>query len=614
MISLLLLFLPLSSSLPTSGWVESPGYPGGYPDMTKLDWKRCAPPGYVRSLTLTHLDMEDSEDCQNDALEVGQREGLPGHAIRWDHGWISNDERKLVSLCGHKSYKELQSSVNPLLSSTVSGCLMLSFHSDYSNTKRHSGFRAFYTVQDVDECVDSDNACTHFCANYIGGYRCFCRQGYYLEKDEHTCTVNCSADLSGSALGTVSSPGWPNPYAEYTRCSYTLAVDDGLQLVLEFTEEFDVQEGEGGHCTDSLTIKTPSRDFGPFCGQVPPPSPLLTGSHQAQILFNTDGTGSNTGFTLSYKTTAQTCPSTVTSNSSLNTQMPQYRHGDQVTVRCDLGYYLHHKGNEILNKYSAVCQRTGVWNPVLPCERVNCGIPDIPEDGPLQLLEKNPGTLYQSEVQFQCESKYYSLEPNEPYLCDAQGKWRSKSGQTTLPKCVTVCGKTENDIIRFSRILGGQAANLGEIPWQLWLFSCKGGASLINDQWAVTAAHVVEGHEERAMNIYGGLVIQRGAYGVEKRRSETRGRENKDGLSMEDKVGTVSGWGVTEKGMESNKLLYINIKGSGNKDGKGPYRLYGIVSWGPQCKDKGYYTKVENYLDWIKETIEKEESKEESDE
>ena len=50
-------------------------------------------------------------------------------------------------LCGKREFEELQSTVNPLLLSAPSGCLSLSFHSDYSNTKRHTGFRGFYTDQ-----------------------------------------------------------------------------------------------------------------------------------------------------------------------------------------------------------------------------------------------------------------------------------------------------------------------------------------------------------------------------------------------------------------------------------------------------------------------------------
>lgn len=50
-------------------------------------------------------------------------------------------------LCGTKEFEELQSTVNPVLFSPPGGCLALSFHSDYSNIKRHTGFRGFYTTQ-----------------------------------------------------------------------------------------------------------------------------------------------------------------------------------------------------------------------------------------------------------------------------------------------------------------------------------------------------------------------------------------------------------------------------------------------------------------------------------
>uniref|UniRef100_A0A8C4GQZ9 Vitamin K-dependent protein C n=1 Tax=Dicentrarchus labrax TaxID=13489 RepID=A0A8C4GQZ9_DICLA len=137
---------------------SSPGYPTGYLPHASLNWSRCAPKGHTLSIRLIHLDLEDSKDCENDAVKV-------------------------------REFEELQSTVNPLLLSSPGGCLSLSFHSDYSNTERHTGFRGFYTDQDFDECQDDpENRCTQFCHNFIGGYYCSCRHGYHLDVDNHTCT------------------------------------------------------------------------------------------------------------------------------------------------------------------------------------------------------------------------------------------------------------------------------------------------------------------------------------------------------------------------------------------------------------------------------------------
>lgn len=261
-----------------------------------------------------------------------------------------------------------------------------------------------------------------------------------------------------------------------------------------------------------------------------------------------------------------------------------------------------------------------------------------------------------------------------------------------------VCGRPEQHGSSAGRILGGKNANLGEIPWQLLIKRpSRGGASLISDQWAVTAAHVVEGVPENAMELYGGLVD---ATDPSKPRSNTAvlnseriiihprynvhagTRTNFDNdialikfssrvnlgprllpiclpdTSMnlvEGEMGTVSGFGITEgkKGgslFTSRMLKYAHIgvndntrcedtpslnninmiytdnmfcAGAEGRDsclqdsggpfvtpmlgaGTEPFYLSGIVSWGPPCEErqyKGYYTKVKNYIDWIKATM-----------
>ncbi|XP_034409661.1 mannan-binding lectin serine protease 2-like [Cyclopterus lumpus] len=686
-LSLLILLFSRPAYSMLLGWVESPGYPTGYLPDASLNWSRCAHKGHTLSIKLMHLDLEDSQDCENDAIKVFSN----GHLIS--------------VLCGKREFEDLQSTVNPSLVSSPGGCLSLTFHSDYSNTKRHTGFRGFYTDHDFDECKDDpDNGCTQFCHNYIGGYHCSCRHGYYLDVDKHTCTVSCTEDLSGQKNGDLSSPSWPAPYAENANCQYTLSAEATLQLELHFFEDFDVEQSPDGQCIDALRIETPSGILGPFCGHTPPPSPFLTHSHQVQIRFTSDGFGTNKGFMLHFRTRDKVCPSVVTSHSSVTPQQVEYLKGETVTVTCDLGYVLYTQGTRTLSsQYVTICQNTGVWTPIDTCEPVDCGFPSIPKDGILQLVgSDNPHTQYKDQIQFSCSSKYYTLEGDDVYTCRASGEWVSGGGQKEMPKCIAVCGKPENHPSGAARILGGDDANMGEIPWHLLLKEpSRGGATLINDRWAVTAAHVVDTLKNTSLSLYGGLIdgrtISNSVSNVVVMDSdriiihpdyvkvipplERTNFDNDIALIrlasrvnlgpnllpiclptvntdlLEDEQGTVSGWGITEsetgrRFFTSPLLKYAHIgiyslaecentpytpttkkrmtftnnmfcagaegKDSCKKDsggpfvlpmlthGSGPYRLTGIVSWGPPCHErqyKGYYTKVARYVDWIKETI-----------
>lgn len=666
-LSLLLLLCGSASSM-LLGWVESPGYPNGYPSHASLNWSRCASKGHTLSIQLLHLDMEDSQDCENDALKV-----------------FSNGN--LISvLCGKRGFKELQSTVDPSLLSTPGGCLSLTFHSDFSNTKRHTGFKGFYTLQDFDECVnDEDSGCTQFCHNYIGGYHCSCRHGYHLDVDKRTCTVACAEDLSGLKEGEISSPSWPASYAENAHCQYSLSVEPTLQLELLFSQVFDVEQSPDGQCIDALRIETHSETLGSFCGNTPPPSPFLTHSHRVQIHFTSDGYGTNKGFSLAFRTRDKVCPAVVTSDSTVTPQQAEYRRGETVTATCDLGYVANTQGTQaLITQYETTCQDIGEWNPNYKCEPVDCGYPEIPEDGVLQLVESdNTQTKYKDQIQFHCSSKYYTLEGNDTYTCGASGDWASGSGEAETPKCIEVCGKLDRHIEGVGRIVGGKDAILGEIPWQLLITGlARGAATLISDRWAVTAAHVVGSGEVGTTRVYGGLVDGRTyAKGVlldierifihPNYKPDSNNYDHDIALIrfssrvnlgphllpvclpqsnrglVDGEWGTVSGWGGTETASTSKSLKYAHINvysstvcqstlekptmftrnmfcaGSATADScrrdsggplvmpmvsgdNEPYYLTGIVSWGAKCRlkqFKGYYVKVENYVAWIKETM-----------
>lgn len=253
--------------------------------------------------------------------------------------------------------------------------------------------------------------------------------------------------------------------------------------------------------------------------------------------------------------------------------------------------------------------------------------------------------------------------------------------------------------------MGGKDANLGEIPWHLLIDDpYPGGATLISDRWAVTAAHVVERAEQTSLTLYGGIVTRHAAtnrvtLGSDKiiihpgfskgfTRTERSNFDNDialirfssrvnlnpnllpiclpdpDNSLVEGELGTVSGWGMADTEdnsfVRSQTLKYAHIgvyseancaatptlrrknlklqytnnmfcagaegKDSCKGDSGGPlffpslsesgqrHYLGGIVSFGPRCIDrqfKGYYTKVANYAQWIKETIKAAENEEE---
>ncbi|KAM3913226.1 complement C1s subcomponent [Leptodactylus fuscus] len=649
------------------GEITSPNYPQVYPNNAVESWNIEVPEGYGIRLYFTHLDIEPSENCEYDYLQI-----IIGTEVQ-------------QAYCGRHV---LGSAGFPQEKFYDTTHMTLSFRSDFSNQERYTGFAAYYMAADVDECDGHHDPCSHFCNNYIGGFFCSCPPEYELQDDQSTCGVNCSGGLYTDQRGQISSPGYPSPYPENSRCEYKVVLESGYQVILSFkAQDFDIEAPEDGSCIyDSLTIKAKGKKFGPYCGKTPPPR-IETGSHEVDIEFITDSGGDNKGWKIYYSEDAIPCPADAFDHSILHPQKNKYVFKDMVTVKCEEGYEIV-SGKKRLPSFRSKCQGDGTWSDKhLKCKPVDCGEPEPLVNGDVKFTL----TTYGAKAVYFCKTEYYTLKGDDTYYCSMNGLWITSNKDSELPKCTAVCGKTS--LSQGSRIFGGSKADAGWFPWvvRVDLVTNIGGGSLISDQWVVTAAHVLTENAnptiqvgnvdfQKAVDVQAKKVILHPDWDVN---VEKRTDYNNDialiqlarRIELDDciypvclpdksepdrpainEVGYVAGWGKTEKRAKTKYLQFVSIPlrdleyckkivpktytvtsnmmcagGDGfdscDGDSGGPFmfedlknreykRLYlgGIVSWGIECGKYGMYTKVQNYLDWIEKTIEEVENGEKDEE
>ncbi|GCC17959.1 hypothetical protein chiPu_0017747 [Chiloscyllium punctatum] len=152
------------------GQFTSLNYPQGYPDNVQQSWDIQVPRGYGIKLYFSHINIEPSANCAYDYVQ------------------IFCDEATHSPICGN-SKEEVDFQV-PQEYHTTGNWMKVTFKSNFSNEERHTGFVAHYAAVDVDECKE-ENPCNHYCNNYIGGFNCSCRPGYFLQENQRTCAVNC---------------------------------------------------------------------------------------------------------------------------------------------------------------------------------------------------------------------------------------------------------------------------------------------------------------------------------------------------------------------------------------------------------------------------------------
>lgn len=467
------------------GEILSPNYPQAYPNDIEKSWDIEVPEGFGIHLYFTHLDIELSENCAYDSVQI-----------------LSGDIEE-GKLCGRKTSKSPHSPIVEEFQVPYNK-LQVVFRSDFSNEERFTGFAAYYAAIDINECTDfEDVPCSHFCNNFVGGYFCSCPPEYFLHDDMKNCGVNCSGDVFTALIGEIASPNYPDLYPENSRCTYQILLEEGFQVVVTMrSEDFDVEPADSeGNCHDSLVFVAGSQQFGPYCGNgFPQPLKIEANSNALDIVFQTDLTGQNKGWKLRYYGDPIPCPKEVAANSVWEPEKTKYVFKDVVKISCVEGYEVV-EGRVGSTSYYATCQSNGKWsNSKLECRPVDCGDPEAIPNGK---VEDPEDTLFGSVIRYTCEEPYYYMEheDNGEYHCAANGSWVNDVLGAELPKCIPVCGVPSEPFKIQQRIFGGHPAKIESFPWQVFFQNPRAGGALIDEYWVLTAAHVVDGISEPTMYV-----------------------------------------------------------------------------------------------------------------
>uniref|UniRef100_A0A2K5ZW12 Uncharacterized protein n=1 Tax=Mandrillus leucophaeus TaxID=9568 RepID=A0A2K5ZW12_MANLE len=204
------------------GEVTSPLFPKPCPNSFETNTVITVPTGYRVKLVFQHFDLEPSEGCSYDYVEVGAGRAAEGrqNGTLWDLGSVW-----------------------------------------HAHPQTHAG------ITGLSHCAQP------------GGYFCSCRPGYELQKDRYSCQVECSSELYTEASGYISSLEYPRSYPADLRCNYSIRVEWGLTPHLKFVEPFEIDDHQQVHCPyDQL------QNIGEFCGKQSSLGASLNGQQWGKVI------------------------------------------------------------------------------------------------------------------------------------------------------------------------------------------------------------------------------------------------------------------------------------------------------------------------------------------
>uniref|UniRef100_A0A672JXB6 Wu:fd46c06 n=1 Tax=Sinocyclocheilus grahami TaxID=75366 RepID=A0A672JXB6_SINGR len=290
-------------------------------------------------------------------------------------------------------------------------------------------------------------------------------------------------------------------------------------------------------------------------------------------------------------------------NGIVTPKFAQYLYRDYIHVRCKPGYKLM-IGEKDISSFKSICQSNRQWHLTLPeCKNFE------------RISGEN--NEYLSVIEYHCNEPYYRFKDTSKviYKCAVDRKWTEVNNNDVIPLCYPVCGMN-TEVSYGGRVFGGKPARSGQIPWQLFHKQlCRGGASLISDYWALTAAHVAKK-----------IIIHPNYQRVPVGGDQKNFNNDIALIKMSARVplgpnirpvwhdGSVSGFGGFEKGSTSDILRYGHIREyhSGQSVFGDYFVTDNMFCAGDEVKlvdscqgDSGgpLFFPMLNYLGWIEETM-----------
>uniref|UniRef100_A0A8C2Z0K3 CUB and Sushi multiple domains 3 n=1 Tax=Cyclopterus lumpus TaxID=8103 RepID=A0A8C2Z0K3_CYCLU len=267
----------------------------------------------------------------------------------------------------------------------TSNYLWLEFYSDQEATA--AGFRLIYHSFELSHCDDPGVPQFGFKVDdqghFAGSAITFgCDQGYTLhgrgvlkcmtgdrrawDNNLPSCIAECGGSFEGESTGRILSPGYPFPYDNNLRCTWTIEVDSGNIVSLQFLA-FDT---EASHDILKVWDGPPENEM-PL--QEVSGSLLPEGIHSTlnivTIQFETDFYITKSGFAIDFSSSLATAcrDPGIPMNGSRNGEGREP--GDLVTFSCDPGYELQGESRitciQVENRY--------YWQPSPPSCIAPCG-------------------------------------------------------------------------------------------------------------------------------------------------------------------------------------------------------------------------------------------------